>query len=86
MITEDLLSEIHQLNATEHVVIGTILRKYPNIKLNENNQGIMINVSTIPDEAVQEILQYIKYVKEQQEVVNQFEDEVRKYKEIIEQN
>jgi hypothetical protein len=86
MITEDLLNEIHQLNATEHVVIGTILRKYPNIKLNENNQGIMINVTTISDEAVQEILQYIKYVKEQQEVVNLFEDEVKKYKEIIEQN
>lgn len=82
-ITEELLNEIHNLQPENHIVIGTILRKYPKLKLNENNHGIMINVTTIPDEAVEEIIKYLEYLKEQQEVLDVFESEADKCKQLI---
>ena len=53
-----MIQKISALDAKEHIIIGTILRKYPSVKLNENKGGVMVNVSTLPDEAIQEIEKY----------------------------
>ena len=36
MLTQEILEEIHHLDSSNHIVIGTILRKYPKVKLNES--------------------------------------------------
>jgi hypothetical protein len=61
-------------------VIGTILRKYPLVKLNENKGGIMINISTLPDEAIEEVQKYMEYFKTQQTILNKIENETNEYK------
>jgi hypothetical protein len=75
-----LLQKIHSLEPKEHVVIGTILRKYPSVKLNENKGGIMINISTLPQEAIEEIQKYIEYINTQQTILNKIENETNEYK------
>ena len=48
-----LAQKISGLEHKEHLVIGSILRKHQNVKLNENKGGIMVNLATVPDEAIQ---------------------------------
>ncbi len=75
-----MIQKISALNTKEHIIIGTILRKYPSVKLNENKGGVMVNVSTLPDEAIQEIEKYLSYIETQQTVLNKIESETNEYK------
>jgi hypothetical protein len=63
------------MDRENHIVIGSILRKYNKIKLNENKNGIMINVSTIPDEAIEELTKYLDYIDTQQIFLQKVEKE-----------
>jgi hypothetical protein len=63
------------MDKENHIVIGSILRKYNKIKLNENKNGIMINVSTIPDEAIEELTKYLDYIDTQHIFLQQVEKE-----------
>jgi hypothetical protein len=83
MFPSELITEIHNLDASNHIVIGTILRKYPKVKLNENANGIMVNVSTLPAEVISEITQYMEFLKTQQNVLSEIEKETNDCKRII---
>lgn len=77
------LTNIHDLDEKQHIVIGTILRKYPEVKLNENKNGIMVNTSTIPKEAADEINQYLEYLNKQQSILQKIENETEECKQLI---
>ena len=69
------LEKIHTMDKDKHIVIGSILRKYNAVKLNENKNGIMINTSTIPKDAHEEIQQYLDYLDQQQIYLQKLEKE-----------
>jgi len=75
-----MIQKISALEPKEHIIIGTILRKYPSVKLNENKGGVMVNIATVPDEAIQEIEKYLSYINTQQSVLNKIESETNEYK------
>lgn len=75
-----LAQKITTLDHKEHIIIGTILRKYPTIKLNENKGGIMVNLATIPEEAVTDIQKYIEYLNTQKNILHKIESETNEYK------
>lgn len=75
-----IIQKISALDPKEHIIIGTILRKYPSVKLNENKGGVMVNVSTLPEEAIQEIEKYLSYIETQQSVLNKIESQTNEYK------
>lgn len=75
-----MIQKISALDAKEHIIIGTILRKYPSVKLNENKGGVMVNVSTLPEEAIREIEKYLNYLETQQSVLNKIESQTNEYK------
>ena len=75
-----MIQKISTLEPKDHIVIGTILRKYPSVKLNENKGGVMVNIATVPDEAIQEIEKYLSYVNAQQTVLNKIESQTNEYK------
>jgi hypothetical protein len=75
MISSQFLNKISSMDKENHIVIGSILRKYNKIKLNENKNGIMINVSTIPDEAIEELTKYLDYIDTQHIFLQQVEKE-----------
>ena len=76
----NMIQKISSLEPKEHIVIGTILRKYPSVKLNENKGGVMVNIATVPDEAIQEIEKYLSYINTQQTVLNKIESQTNEYK------
>jgi hypothetical protein len=78
-----LIEKINKLEPKEHVIIGTILRKYPNVKLNENKGGVMVNISTVPEEALQEIEKYIEYVHTQKNVLDKIELQTKEYEQYL---
>jgi hypothetical protein len=78
-----LLQSIHALEPKEHITIGTILRKYQQVKLNENKGGIVINMATIPDEALEEIQKFVEYIRDQQKVLAKIENETNTYKQFF---
>lgn len=84
MLNERIVNDIHQLDSTNHIVIGTILRKFENVKLNENKNGIMVNVSTLPQEAIDEVMQYLEYVQKQKTILEKIEEEANECKQLIE--
>jgi hypothetical protein len=75
-----MIQKISALDAKEHINIGTILRKYPSVKLNENKGGVMVNVSTLPEDAIREIEKYLNYLETQQSVLNKIESQTNEYK------
>lgn len=78
-----LLEKIHKLDPKDHITIGTILRKYPSVKLNENKGGIVVNISTLPTEALEEIQKYVDYLSVQQNVLTKIENETNEYKQFF---
>ena len=75
MLSSQILNKISVMDKENHIVIGSILRKYNKIKLNENKNGIMINVSTIPAEAIEELTKYLEYIDTQQTFLQKVEQE-----------
>jgi len=82
MISSQILNKISAMDKENHIVIGSILRKFNSIKLNENKNGIMINVSTIPVDAIEELTKYLDYIDTQQlffQKVEQQKDDCKQY-------
>ena len=72
--TEELKSKIEKMDDIHQIHIGSILRHYPEIKLNPNKSGILINLSTIPEHILEEIVKYVKYVNDQEITLLQVEN------------
>jgi len=70
---QELISRIEKLEPKHHVVIGAILKKDDSIKFNENQNGVMINTSTISEQSVQEITKFLGYIEEQEKILHKIE-------------
>ena len=77
---ELLKSRIERMTKTQHIEILRILRKNPEVKLNENKSGVFINLSFLPTETVDAITEYVKYIEDQENALNQIETQKEEYK------
>jgi len=66
---EKLRKTIENLNNNHHLEIAKIF-KFNNIKLTENNNGIFINLNKISSNVIEEIKQYIEFIKTQENLIN----------------
>tara|TARA_X000000950_G_C13519737_1_gene499106 strand:+ start:251 stop:568 length:318 start_codon:yes stop_codon:yes gene_type:complete len=66
---DKIKNSIEKLDKSHHIEIGIILKKN-NIALNENNNGIFINLTSIPKNIIDQIVQYIDFVKQQEILVD----------------
>lgn len=73
-------STIEQLNKTQQMEVLKIFKRNPLIKLNENRNGVYINLSYLPDDTISELNQYLKYVKEQETNLEQIETQKEEFK------
>lgn len=80
---ENIKQKIDSMNEKHHLHIGSILRKNPQIKLNSNKNGILLNLSTIPEETVGEIIKYLNYVSDQEYSISQMETTAEELKQFI---
>jgi hypothetical protein len=70
------MSKYHQVN------ILSCLKNYPEITLNENSYGIHINLSDVKRIVINALLDYIKYVYEQENELLSIEQQMEDYKNV----
>jgi len=68
------------MTKTQQLDILRILKKNPAIKLNENKSGIFVNISFLPNESIEEIEKYVKYVGDQESELNLLENQKQEFK------
>lgn len=65
---EKLKTDIEKMPKMQHIEVLNILKKNK-IKVNENKNGIYVNMSYLPKETVEELDKYVKYIKMQSEIL-----------------
>jgi len=80
MELEQIKSYAEKLSAKEHIEILKILKKNPSVKLNENKNGVFINLSFLPESSLNDIVEYIKYVKDQENALQSMELQKAEFK------
>jgi len=80
---EQIKQKIEIMDEKHHLHIGSILRKNVQIKLNSNKTGTLVNLSTIPQDSIEEILKYLNYVSDQEYSITQMEMNAEGLKQFI---
>ena len=74
---ESMRNTIDKMNKNQHIEILQILKSCKNVKLNENRNGIYINLSFLPNDVILKINKYVSYITEQEQSLEQFETQKR---------
>jgi len=72
--------KIERMPKNNQIEVLKILKKYQNIKLNENKSGIFVNLSFLSKEILGEIDKYVNYVNDQETVINTIECQKQEFK------
>lgn len=62
---EHLRNTIEDMPRYHQIEILSLLKQYPNICINENNNGTFINLTELDSSVIQNLEKYISYVEEQ---------------------
>ena len=74
-----LKDKIEAMGKNQQVEVLRILSAAaPPVILNENNNGTFVNLTALPDEEMNKIRSYVKYVEEQQEHLRVAEKEMER--------
>lgn len=71
---ENLKNKIENMNKQHQIEILRILKNDKNILLNENINGVFVNLSDINEKTINMIKKYILYVDKQNTNINQIEN------------
>jgi dipeptidase len=66
---EKLRKIIEKLEIEHHLEIAKIF-KNNNIKLTQNNNGIFINLNNIPSNIIEQIYNYLEFIKKQENLIS----------------
>lgn len=61
----NIKQKIENMNKHHQIEILRILKKDKNVVLNENNNGVFVNISYLDDTTLDSIVKYIEYVDNQ---------------------
>jgi hypothetical protein len=75
MSLQTLKEIIEDLPKFNQIEILKILKTTCDVTINENKNGIFVNLSLIDSKIIQEIKQYVEYVSKQTETLDQIENE-----------
>ena len=76
---ETIKSKIEKMDKKHHIEVLKILKKNPAIKLNENKNGVFVNLSFLPKESVEDLEKYIHYIDDQESSLLTVEYQKREY-------
>ena len=77
---EMLKMKIEKMNKKHHIEILKILKRFSNVKLNENKSGVYINLVFLPSEALEEMHKYLSYIEQQESSIMTLETQKEEYK------
>jgi len=67
---ERIKSKIENMTKLQHIEALKIIKKNKTIKINENKNGVYINMSYLPKKTIHELETYIKYIDDQSAILN----------------
>ena len=76
----NLKDKIEKMSKNNQIEVLRILKHNPAIKLNENKSGVFVNISFLPKETIEELAKYVKYVGDQECVINEVENQKQEFK------
>jgi Ni,Fe-hydrogenase III component G len=76
----NIREQIENMSKFNQIEILRILTNYKDVIVNENKYGIHINLSDLSRKIINDLLNYIKYVNNQELYFNNDEKEKEKYK------
>ena len=77
---ENIKKKVESMSKTNQIEILKILKKNSSIKLNENKNGVYINLSFLPNETLEEINYYLNYIFEQETSIEKIEKQKSDFK------
>lgn len=81
---ETLRTKIEKMPKDRHIQCLNILVKYPTVTINEPKYGnVNINLSCVPNEAVDDLLKFVSYVEDQENALMMAEEQKKKYQEVF---
>lgn len=75
-----LREQIEQMSKNNQIDVLRILYDHQKMALNENQYGVHINLTELPDELLDKMNSYLDYVKNQESYLNEAEQEKKQYK------
>lgn len=79
---EDLLelkNNIEILTKENQIDILKLLKKHNNIKINENKNGVFINLSCLSKDIIEDLKKYLFYINEREKSLNLIEKQKKEY-------
>ena len=76
----NIKDQIEKMAKSNQIEVLRILKMNPSIKLNENKSGVFVNISFLPKETITELAKYVKYVGDQESVINTVEHQKQEFK------
>ena len=80
---EKIKTKIESMGKNHHIEILKILKKYNNVRLNENKSGVFINLSFLQKNVIDEIIKYIDFIGVQEDSIRYLENQRDEYKNIF---
>ena len=74
-----LKDSIEKMQKVNQVEVLRILKKQ-NAKLNENKSGVLVNLTFLQKDILNELCNYVKYVQEQEKMINMDETQKNEFK------
>ena len=75
-----LRESVENMNKFNQVEVLRLLHKHKDITLNENKNGVLINLSELRKDVLDELSIYIKYVNTQENTLNEAEKQKEDYR------
>ena len=69
---EKIKNEIESMTKIQHIEVLRILKKYKTVKLNENKNGVYVNLSFLSKTTIEELEKYITYIHDQKKILDSF--------------
>ncbi len=76
----NMKNNIERMTKTHQIEVLRILKSDKSAKLNENKSGVLVNISFLSKEILSELNNYVKYVNDQDNVINNIETQKQEFK------
>ena len=83
---KNIINTVNKFGKSEHLEILKIIQKYEDIKYTENNNGIFVNLNTIPESVLLEIEKFVTYYIIKKDYLKQEKTKQENIKNIIKNN
>ena len=76
----NMKNNIERMTKNHQIEGLRILKSHKSAKLNENKSGVLVNISFLSKDILSELNNYVKYVNDQENVINNIETQKQEFK------